>query len=260
MTEWNIPYRNFSDNNLSSGFMYQNFSSKDSKEPWSTTEFEKRLRMLGKGYHTVHPFQKAMVEGKLTKKQMQGWICNRFYYQLMIPRKDGAILSNCPDRDVRKLWVKRILEQDGFKTEPGGIEDWIELGVAAGISREELLSLNQLAPSVRFSVDAYLNFVKNTTWQEGICSSLTEIFAPSAHESRLEAFPKYYPWIKTKGLAYFNRRILECPIDVEHGLRVTMTYFNTHELQVRALNILKYKLDVLWSILDGIQVKYGIGQ
>jgi len=37
-----------------------------------------------------------MAEGKLTRAQLQGWVANRFYYQIAIPVKDAAIMSNCP--------------------------------------------------------------------------------------------------------------------------------------------------------------------
>ena len=52
-------------------------------------------------------------------------VANRFYYQINIPIKDAAILSNCPLRDVRREWIDRIIEHDGTKGEEGGIEAWL---------------------------------------------------------------------------------------------------------------------------------------
>ena len=46
--------------------------------------------------------------------------------------------------------------------------------------------------------------------------------------------------------------------DVEHGLALTLDHFRTREQQERALEILQFKLDVLWTMLDTIQVAYGI--
>ena len=40
-------------------------------------------------------------------------------------------------------------------------------------------------------------------------------------------------------------------------MRVTLDYFKTREQQERALEILQFKLDVLWSMLDAMQVRYG---
>ena len=73
--------------------------------PWSREEFEQKLRTKGQGYHIYHPFHVAMYEGKLSKEQLQAWVLNRFYYQISIPLKDAAILSNCPDVEARKQWI-----------------------------------------------------------------------------------------------------------------------------------------------------------
>ncbi|HKV53105.1 MAG TPA: pyrroloquinoline-quinone synthase PqqC [Candidatus Binataceae bacterium] len=223
---------------------------------WSRDEFERRLRGKESGYHVHHPFHLMMNEGKLTPDQIRGWVANRFYYQFSIPMKDGAVLSNCPDREVRRLWVQRILDQDGSGSEPGGLEAWIRLGEACGITSEELTSLRLVLPAVRFAVDAYVNFARTRPWQEAACSSLTELFAPQAHNDRLATWPRHYQWIKPEGLDYFRSRISQARRDVEQAMSITLDYFNTRELQERALQILQFKLDVLWTLLDAVQLAY----
>jgi pyrroloquinoline-quinone synthase len=47
---------------------------------------------------------------------------------------------------------------------------------------------------------------------------------------------------------------------VDHGLRVTLEHFRTPEQQQRALEILQFKLDVLWTMCDAMMVNYGIGE
>ena len=136
---------------------------------------------------------------------------------------------------------------------PGGIESWVRLGVAVGLTRDALWSQRHLLPGVRFAVDAYVNFARRAPWQEAVCSSLTEMFAPDIHKERLAGWPEHYPWVQPEGLAYFRSRIPLASRDVEHGLRVTLDYFRTPEQQLRALDILQFKLDILWSMLDAIQ-------
>jgi len=223
--------------------------------PWSREEFEEKLREKGKGYHIYHPFHVMMYEGKLTKEQLQCWVANRFYYQIAIPMKDGAILSNCPDVDVRKQWIVRITDHDGVGDTVGGIEAWIQLGAAVGLSREDIVSLKMVSPGVRFAVDAYINFAKQRPWQESVCSSLTELFAPHIHQQRISSWPTMYPWIKEEGLTYFKKRLTEARRDVEQGLDVTLNYFSTsREMQMKALDILQFKLNVLWVIADSIML------
>jgi pyrroloquinoline-quinone synthase len=174
----------------------------------------------------------------------------------MIPMKDAAIMSNCPDREVRRKWVDRILDHDGYGEKEGGIEAWSRLGDAVGIPRDELWSLKKVVPGVKFAVDAYVNFARQRPWQEAVCSSLTEMFAPKIHKDRLANWPTHYPWVKDEGLAYFRTRVPLALRDVEHGLEVTLEYFTTREQQERALDILQFKLDVLWQISDAIEKAY----
>ena len=227
------------------------------QQPWSREEFEARLKEKGRLYHIHHPYHVMMAEGKLNEEQIRGWVLNRFYYQVMIPRKDAAIMANCPDRETRRQWIQRILDHDGHDDDPGGIEAWIQLGLACGLDREDITSLKHVLPGVRFAVDAYFNFARTAPWQEGVCSSLTELFAPTIHKQRLAGWPELYPWIKPEGLAYFQKRVSQARRDVEHGLAFTLEYFSqTRQLQERALEILQFKLDILWTMLDAMYLAY----
>lgn len=230
------------------------------KLPFTREEFEQRLRNKGKRYHIYHPYQVAMNSGMLTKEQIQGWVCNRYYYQLAIPIKDAGVLTNMPDRDHRRKWILRIIDHDGTQGDEGGIEAWITLGLAVGLPREEVTSCRHVLPGVRFAVDAYINFARRAPWQEAVASSLTEMFAPEIHKERLANWPQHYAWIDQSGYAYFRKRLSEARRDVMHGLEVTLDHFKTREQQERALEILQFKLDILWAMLDAMQIAYGIGQ
>jgi len=226
--------------------------------PWNAAEFEQQLRAKGQAYHIHHPFNVVMNSGGASRAQIRGWVANRFYYQINIPIKDAAILANCPDREQRRLWVRRILDHDGWEQDSGGIEAWVRLGEAVGLTRDELWSLEHIVPGVRFAVDAYVNFARQQPWQEAVCASLTELFAPQIHRERLAGWPTHYRWIDSNGLQYFRSRLPLATRDAEHGLKVTLGYFLTRQAQMRALAILQFKLDVLWSMLDAIQLRYGL--
>jgi len=225
-------------------------------DAWSRDEFEEHLRARGAGYHIHHPFNVRMNAGELRPEQIRGWVANRFYYQINIPRKDAAILANCPDRETRRKWVRRILDHDGDGVNEGGIAAWLRLGAAVGLDAEALWSQRHVVPGVRFAVDAYVNFARQAPWQEAVCSSLTEMFAPRIHKDRLANWPTHYGWIDPDGLHYFRSRISLAERDVEHGLHVTLDHFATRVLQERALDILQFKLDILWAMLDAIDRAY----
>ncbi|WP_166257569.1 pyrroloquinoline-quinone synthase PqqC [Marinobacter salicampi] len=224
--------------------------------PMNQVEFEQALRAKGEFYHIHHPYHKAMYGGQCTRQQIQGWVANRYYYQISIPRKDAAIMANCPDASVRRLWLQRVLDHDGDNDDEGGIEAWLALAEAVGLSREEVIDQRHVLPGVRFAVDAYVNFARRASWQEAACSSLTELFAPEIHQSRLDSWPQHYPWIDSHGYTYFRKRLSEARRDVEHGLSITLAEFQTVPEQTRALEILQFKLDILWSMLDALTMAY----
>ena len=118
------------------------------------------------------------------------------------------------------------------------------------------MSLKLVAPGTKFAVDAYINFAKQRPWQESVCSSLTELFAPHIHQQRIDSWPDMYPWINPEGMQYFKNRLTQARRDVEQGLQVTLDYFGqSREMQMRALEILQFKLDVLWVMADAIMLQ-----
>jgi len=246
---------------------------------WDREMFVEKLRTIGaRAYHDKHPFHLAMNEGRLSPEALRGWVANRFYYQRNIPIKDAAILANCPVREVRRAWVHRILDHDGVLPKAmeggapatpgesglagarpsmeGGIEAWLRLGEACGMSRDELLDNRHLLPGLRFAVDAYVNFARSQPWPIAVASSLTELFAPDLMTARLAAFEKFYRWIDPRGLGYFRRRVTQARRDSDEALAITLEYCNTPELQREAVRALEFKCDVLWSMLDAIHQAY----
>lgn len=226
------------------------------KTAWTRAEFEAQLRAKEKYYHINHEFHILMNEGGLDKAAVQGWVANRFYYQTTIPVKDAAIMANCPERDHRRMWVQRIIDHDGVEGEEGGIEAWLQLAEAVGLSRAETLSYQHVLPGVKFAIDAYLNFARRASWQEAASSSLTELFAPKIHQKRLDKWPELYPWIDAQGYNYFRKRLSEARRDVQHGLDLTLDYYKTRDQQEHALSILQFKLDILWTMLDCMWMAY----
>jgi pyrroloquinoline-quinone synthase len=214
------------------------------------------LRAQSQRYHDRHPFHRKMNEGALSHRQVQGWVANRFYYQENLPLKDAAILANCPHREVRRRWIRRILDHDGTVDGEGGIEAWLRLGEAVGLTRDEVQDERHVVPGVRFAVDAYVNFSRTRPWVEAVASSLTELFAPDLMAERLTAFERHYPWIDPQGLAYFRARLTQAPRDSEHALQVVLEHCRTPDEQAAAVAALSFKCDVLWSMLDAIDRTY----
>lgn len=219
--------------------------------------FVARLQDVGaRRYHDKHPFHVAMNTGKLTREQLVFWACQRYAYQRIIPRKDGAILSSMSDPAQRRRWMQRIVDQDGRAADgsDSGLENWLRLIDSLGGDRTVALDERTTLPGVRFAVDAYLEFCLRAPWYEAVCASLTELFAPKIHAVRIEVFPQFYPWVDEPGLTYFRNRLTQAPNDVSHGLAVVLEYFgHSRAQQDRAVEIVEFKCDLLWSLLDAVQ-------
>jgi pyrroloquinoline-quinone synthase len=206
-------------------------------EAWSKEEFLAQLKEVGThSYHHLHPFHIRMNAGELDKKGIRLWVANRFYYQRNIPLKDAAILANCPLREVRQKWIKRIIDHDGTTEQEGGIEKWVRLGIACGLSSEAMMDERHVRAGVRFAVDAYVNFARTQPWPIAIASSLTELFAPDLMAKQLDAFQNHYTWIASDGLDYFRARLVQAPEDSEFALDVTLNYCADRKMQEAAVN------------------------
>src|SRR3954453_3735444 len=221
-------------------------------EPRSESAFIAELRGLSGRYWGTHPFHRRLHAGELDERGLRIWAANRWYYQCSLPRKDAAIIGNCPLPEIRRQWLDRIVYHDGGRAGTGGTERWLRLCTAAGLDREEVLDERHVAPGVRFAVDAYVTFARTRPWVEAVASSLTELFAPDLMAERLAAFERHYPWIDAQGLAYFRARLTQAPRDSEHALEVVTEHCRTPEERTAALAALSFKCDVLWSMLDAI--------
>jgi pyrroloquinoline-quinone synthase len=196
-----------------------------------------------------------MHEGKLSRGQLQAWALNRYYYQSRIPMKDTIVLSRSDDTDFRRAWRKRILDHEGDATHPGGIEKWLRLVAATGLTREQALREEGILPAVRYAVDAYLELVRSRTFLEAVASSLTELFSGKLIALRMDALRKYYPWL-SGGLDYFQGRLTQAPEDADFALAWVVKHARTRDQQELALGALRAKCDILWAQLDALYFSY----
>lgn len=227
----------------------------ESSGPWSEHAFVARLRDEGaRRYHDEHPFHRRMHEGALSRAELGRWVANRYYYQTRIPIKDAIILSKSEDPAFRRMWIQRVHDHDGTERDEGGLVRWQRLGDAVGLDRGELLSYKAVLPGVRFACDAYVHFVRDATLVEAVASSLTEFFAPDLMVKRIAAWEKHYPWVERSGLDYFRSRVTQGRRDSEQAIAFVIAHARTAELQERCVAALVHKTEILWHLLDAVQM------
>jgi pyrroloquinoline-quinone synthase len=220
-------------------------------------ELEAALRAIGaERYHNLHPFHRLLHGGKLDRGQIQAWALNRYYYQRQIPIKDASLIARLPTAELRRAWRSRLIDHDGDGTSPGGIERWLKLAEGVGLDRNYVESTEGILPTTRFSVDAYVNFVRERSVLEAIASSLTEMFSPTIIAERVEGMLRGYPFITFDTLAYFKPRLSQAPRDADFALAYVKAEARTEAEQQAVLNALRFKCGVLWAQLDGLYLAY----
>jgi pyrroloquinoline-quinone synthase len=203
----------------------------------------------------AHPFTRLLVEGKLTPRQLRGWAVNWFYFENCMPRKDAAIISNCDVQSVRRLWVLKVLEHDGYGSTPGAIEGWLKFSESLGLRREEVTHARFLEGVVK-AVDDYVAFAKSRSWIEGIATSIGMLSVPRLVALRLEALEKKYPWIDRGGLGYFRSLYVKAGRDGRAALQIVSAYCQSEEDRKGALLAVEFGIQVQRRILDSIYSEY----
>jgi pyrroloquinoline-quinone synthase len=223
-------------------------------------EMEAMLRRIGaERYHIHHPFHRLLHGGKLRKGQVQAWALNRYYYQSRIPMKDAALMSRVADRELRREWLVRILDHDGYGEQEGGIVRWLRLCEGLGLDPAYVRSEGGILPATKFAVDAYVRFVRDQTLLEAIASSLTELFAPKIHEERIPGMLQGYPFVTDEMMAYFRNRLGQAPRDAGFALDYVRRHADTPEKRKAVCDALLFKVNVLWAQLDALHHAYVLG-
>lgn len=221
-------------------------------------ELRAQLRAVGEErYHHKHPFHLLMHEGKLSRGQLQAWVLNRYYYQSIIPIKDSIILSRGTDTSFRRAWRKRVIDHDGdaATNNDGGIQRWLKLAEATGLSTDQVRAGTGILPATRFAVNEYLNIVRSRSLLEAVASSLTEMFSRDLISLRMEKLRQHYPWL-SGGLDYFQARLTQAPEDAKFAIEYVCEQAKTRPEQELAIQALRDKCDILWAQLDALYFAY----
>jgi pyrroloquinoline-quinone synthase len=223
----------------------------ENNEAWNSNDFLKEINNLEYRYHIHHKFDKYIMEGKATKNLIKSWVANRYYYQCIIPKKDAAILSKCDSKELRQKWIKNIHDHDD---DGAGNDLWLNLGISLGLSKEEMNDFRHVLPGVKFACDKYLSFVKEVPTELAIASCLTVTFANNIHKERLNNWPKFYDFIDKESYEYFRSRLNIVKTEKDLASQIVLDNFKTKEEQLKVLDVIKMKQDILWSILDSLYI------
>ena len=161
-----------------------------------------------------------------------------------------------PTAELRREWRSRLVDHDGDAPGTGGVARWLVLTDGVGLDRDYVTSLAGLLPATRFSVDAYVEFVRDRSVLEAVASSLTELFSPLIIGERVAGMLRHYDFVTPDTLAYFTPRLTQAPKDSDFALAYVREHARTEQQQQGALDALKFKCSLLWTMLDALDYSY----
>lgn len=159
-------------------------------------------------------------------------------------------------RDLRRAWISRLHDQDGFGDDPGGIERWLILTDGLGLDRRYVTLKTGALPATRYAVEAYVRFVLDPPLTVAVASSLTELFALKIHRERICGMLENYDFISEDVLGYFRTRISQAPRDAEFALDYVKTRVVSRAEQEACIDAVRFKCNMLWAQLDALYHAY----
>jgi len=170
--------------------------------------FIDELRQLLRTRYPVHPLRHLLLNGGLTKAQLQGWAKNQFYEFSHIHRFFGIRYQKCPVRALRRMLLENMVEEEGEDLfggkYPSHAELWMQFGEGLGVVREEMLAYVPL-PGVRAALEMYVQLVQRSHWAVAIGTGLVfEGEGPRRMGEERQALEMHYPWISVDSLDFFR--------------------------------------------------------
>lgn len=138
--------------------------------------WQERRRYVREGkIKQPHPWRVALSQGRVSRRALNEYVKNRYYFLANINRKDAQVIANCPIPDARRMLLKKYIDEEGQDVVGGQLgphyEMWLRISDALDIPREVMNSFEDVLPVYRYTVDAVFTFAKLQTWIEGVAAT-----------------------------------------------------------------------------------------
>ena len=208
------------------------------------------LRQVLRGHYPAHPLRRLLLEGRLSREQLQGWAKNQFHEFRNIHRFFGIRYQKCPVQALRRMLLENMVEEEGEDLfggkYPSHAELWTRFGEGLGVPREEMHGYEPL-PGVRAALEMYVQLVQQSHWAVAIGTGLVfEGEGPRRMGEEREALETRYPWIPSDSLAFFRAHEYH---DEGHGnfiVDVIKEHVMDVSLQEEMRAAVRTRVDIMW--------------
>ncbi len=206
-----------------------------------------------------HPLSKLLLEGKLTRPQVQAWATQKYIRQSYLTRSLARVIATCPDIEGRAMLTDQLYEE-----ETGGISKtkchtllFEEFCEQLGITRQQLHAAEPLPTTT-----AFIHWTESLSFKsfaEG--GAALTIAGEGASEQAMErlatTFRRHYGVKDTEFYEVHER------LEKEHtasGDRIIERYVTTEEMQTKVRRAVIERLEVSTLFNDGIYRHYVLGE
>ena len=76
--------------------------------------WQERRRYVREGkIKQPHPWRVALSQGRVSRRALNEYVKNRYYFLANINRKDAQVIANCPISDARRMLLRKYIDEEG---------------------------------------------------------------------------------------------------------------------------------------------------
>lgn len=200
-----------------------------------------------------HPFYQKWNEGRLTLGELQEYSKQYYHFVKHFPMFVSSVHSYCEDKNIRKMLVENIADEDGYKT---GVSDhprlWVNFANALGVSENEAESA-EVAEEVKKSIDGFYSLCRSNDFRTGLAALYGyEKQIPEVSKVKIEGLKKFYNIDNEKAVEFFS---VHHEADIFHSkaeLDAILESCKTQEDQENILRTVEKSAGLYWQMLDGV--------
>lgn len=200
-----------------------------------------------------HPFYQKWNEGKLSLGELQDYAKQYYHFVKHFPMFVSSVHSYCDNKEVRKMLVENIADEDGYKT---GVSDhpelWMNFANALGVTENEAESV-EVVDEVKKSIDGFYGLCRSNDYRTGLAALYGyEKQIPEVSKVKIEGLKKFYNIDSEKAIEFFA---VHHEADIFHSkaeLDAILESCKTEEDQKNILSTVEKSAGLYWQMLDGV--------
>jgi len=203
--------------------------------------------------YSGHSLIQGLTRGEYTPENLRRWAIQKYFQVDQHIRAFGAIYANCPDRQVRRMLVENLIDEETDLRCGSDSHAALCLRFARALgATDEEITASRMIPEVADYVQWVIEFCKNSPFIVGLAalSLAGESQVPDAMRAAVRGLREHYG-LSERDVEFF---IVHIGGDEEHGEvaeNLVKEHATTDQLQAQVREAVKTFCDKWWRMQDG---------